>query len=105
MHPLASDERLKQFSDEDLAAIQLSASDLNEIAQLAKELEAQNPGAETSGRMVKLFEREFRIRSWRLAHNYPQCQMCANPIERPYKRNTGVAERPHAMVCLACFYV
>ncbi len=105
MHPLASDQRLKQFTDDDLAAIELSASDLAEIAQLAQDLAQQNPGSSTSGRMVKLFEREFRIRSWRLSHNYPRCEMCTNPIERPYKRRTGLPERPHAMVCLACFYV
>jgi hypothetical protein len=93
-HPLASDDRLPAPTEEELDAITLNESELQELSNLTEELR----GAQTGNRMVKLYERELRIRRWRLAHKYPTCTECGNPVERLHKSRTG------ADVCIACQY-
>lgn len=103
-HPLASDERLLAPSEEDLAAVSLDDGDRQEISKLAEELVSRTEDARIRGRMVRLFERELRIRSWRLANGYPLCQHCANPVEHLHKKSTPGSDQTAALVCIACMY-
>jgi hypothetical protein len=101
VHPLSSEERLPAPTEAELAAITLNESEHEEISKLAEELTAGGGSADTNARMVKLYERELRIRRWRLAHKYPTCAECGNPVERLHKKETRGL--PTA-VCIACLY-
>lgn len=103
-HPLASDDRLPAPTEEELASATISAPDQSELSKLAAELEAQHVDEDTRTRMLKLFERECRVRSWRIEHGYPRCQRCDNPVERLHKLRNRLSESEFAMVCIACFY-
>lgn len=94
IHPLASDERLAVPTDAELAAITLNAAEQEELSNLREEL----AGTQAGGRMVKLYERELRLRRWRIAHKYPCCDECGNPVERLHKNRAGLD------VCIACQY-
>lgn len=96
-HPLASNDRLPAPSEDDLSNLVLPESDLQQISKLAEDLQQEHTDARTQERMVRLFDRELRIRKWRLEHNYPQCEECGNPVERLHKRN-------ESMLCIACLY-
>lgn len=103
-HPLASDDRLPLPTEDDLSTVKLNDAEAAEISKLAEELLKQNNSPVTRERMVKLFEREFRIRRFRLEHNYPQCETCTNPVERLHRKPFAGADKTHAMVCIACLY-
>lgn len=94
IHPLASDARLPAPTEAELAAVRLNAAEMEELSNLSEELR----GAETGERMVKLYERELRLRRWRIAHKYPCCDECGNPVERLHKTGQG------REVCIACQY-
>jgi hypothetical protein len=103
-HPLASDEKLPTPTEEELEAIELTSLEQQEISKLSEELMQQNADKATRERMVRLYEREFRVRTWRFAHNYPICQQCGNPVWKLHKLATPHTDAKHAMVCISCMY-
>jgi hypothetical protein len=103
-HPLASDEKLPTPEESELAQIELTEADRREISKLSEGLAQQNDDTSTQKRMVRLYEREFRVRAWRLAHGYPVCQQCGNPVFKLHKLATPHSDLGHAMVCISCMY-
>jgi hypothetical protein len=98
-HPLASEERLPAHTEEELAQVKLSEEEQAQIDELAARLALEGTKADAAAGMVRLFEREFRLRRWRLAHKYPTCDQCGNPVERLHPMK-GTTDR----VCIACLY-
>lgn len=109
-----SDEYAYQFqvplpepTEADLYAIELSVDEALQIAAVATNftIEPQNhsdehqdnPGADFSRlaiRMRSLYEKELRLKKWRLAHNYPVCSQCGDVTPRLHGAN---------LICPLCF--
>lgn len=89
--------------DKALAELKLSASELNEIADLKRQIEEtsasflhQSQGAlETiCERISKLMEREVRLKKWQQMNGSPSCQSCGQPAIRLHTQTR---------VCSYCF--
>ncbi len=109
-----SDEFAYQFqvplpepTEADLYAIELSVDEALQIAAVATNftIEPQSnsdehhdsTGADFSRlaiRMRTLYEKELRLKKWRLAHNYPVCSQCGDVTSRLHGAN---------LICPLCF--
>ena len=109
-----SDEFAYQFqvplaepTEADLYAIELSVDEALQIAAVATNftIEPQSysddhqdaAGADFSRlaiRMRSLYEKELRLKKWRLAHNYPVCSQCGDVTSRLHGAN---------LICPLCF--
>lgn len=98
-HPLANEDRLQAHTEEELLQVELSETEQAQVDELAVRLELEGASKETRQSMLRLFEREFQLRRWRLAHKYPTCDRCGNPVERLHL----MKESPDR-VCIACQY-
>lgn len=86
--------RLPEPSDGDLAAVELSADERRQVDELAACLSATHGTVVPPERVVALFERQLRLRSWRRLAGYPQCVSCGEPA--PVLHGDG-------SLCAACF--
>lgn len=89
--------------NEELDAIDLSLADLSTLQQLAQELERQAEPEAVRSRILKLCERELRIRAWRRGQNYPACQICGDPSPRLHDTRAA-SPADNLRVCPACLY-
>ena len=89
--------------NEELEAINLSAADLATLQQLAGDLDSQSEPEAVRSRILKLCERELRIRAWRRAQNYPVCQICGDPVPRLHDTRAD-SPADNRRVCPSCLY-
>lgn len=109
-----SDEFAYQFqvplpepTEADLYAIELSVDEALQIAAVATNFNIEpqisldehqdGSGADFSRlaiRMRSLYEKELRLKKWRLAHNYPVCSQCGDVTSRLHGAN---------LICPLCF--
>jgi hypothetical protein len=71
--------RLPEPNDGDLAAVELSADERRQVDELAACVSATQGTVVPPERIVALFERQLRVRSWRRLAGYPQCLSCGEP--------------------------
>lgn len=97
---------LPKPSEADLAAVQLGASEIWQISALAEDLSVDGSCDEpTRQRILRLFERELRLRRWRQSHSFPVCPQCDNPVERLHDPGlTTGGRRQGEAVCITCLY-
>lgn len=88
---------------EELEAIILTAAELSTLQQLAQELESQAEPETVRSRILRLCERELRIRSWRRAQNYGDCQVCGDPVPRLHDTDPA-CPADNRRVCPSCLY-
>jgi hypothetical protein len=90
---------------EELEKLNLSPEDTAALTLLARQLDETNSGVDDNPRMrsriLRLYERELRIRVWRRQQNYPVCQHCGDPAPRLHTLKDFVDNR---RVCPACLY-
>lgn len=107
-----SDEFAYQFevplaepTEADLSAIELSVDEALQIAAVATNFTIEphldephdTTGADFSRlaiRMRSLYEKELRLKKWRMAHNYPVCSQCGDVTPRLHGAN---------LICPHCF--
>ncbi len=98
-------EPLPEPTEADLYAIELSVDEALQIANVAtnfvidahSEDSSAADGADFSRlaiRMRALYEKELRLKKWRLAHNYPVCTQCGDVASRLHGAN---------LICPLCF--
>ena len=98
-------EPLPDPTDADLYAIELSVDEALQIANVATNfaIEPHNEESQDSSgadfsrlaiRMRSLYEKELRLKKWRLAHNYPVCSQCGDVTSRLHGAN---------LICPLCF--
>lgn len=94
-----------QPEPEELEKLDLSVDDVASLSQLAESLAKPESGVadnpELKSRILRLYEREMRIRIWRRHQNYPLCQHCGDPAPRLHTLKGSVDNR---RVCPACLY-
>lgn len=97
-------EPLPEPTDADLQAIVLSEEEFAQIGQVASDASV-NPDpdsgdesdfnfARLANRMRSLYEKELRLKKWRLMHNYPRCSQCGDVTARLHGAN---------LICPLCF--
>lgn len=95
----------------DLEALLLPPADIAELEKLHTQLFGQAGDTDSSSngadqlklRIVKVFERELRLRRWQLNSGYPVCARCKNPTARlhPVKEAPGSGD---SGICPPCFF-
>ena len=89
-------QHLPEPSLADIAAVQLSAADYDEIAALGLSYASAQPEAPATliARVQSLFEKEIRVRLWREDQGYPHCSKCGDVTARLHGT---------ALICAQCF--
>jgi hypothetical protein len=87
-------EPLPEPSDADLQSIELSDEESAQIAQVATNFESGAEFTRLALRMRSLYEKELRLKKWRLAHGYPHCSQCGDVTSRLHGAN---------LICPLCF--
>lgn len=90
-------------TEEDLADTTLSPADEAQLAMLRADLENSEQSTSIKARLLRMFEREMRMKNWQLANGFPTCEKCGAPAERLHELKAG-EDRPPFMVCLSCCY-
>lgn len=87
---------LAQPTADDLAAVELPAEDLQELASLKVALnERKDSQLIPAERIISVFEHELRLRRWMRQSDYPICQSCKHPARSLYGQPG---------LCLSCFW-
>lgn len=82
-------------TDDDLAQVALSGSQLAEISELRRSLEEANAAPDKVHKMLAIYERELRLKRWRETQNFARCPQCAEPAEAFYGRSN---------LCRDCYF-
>ncbi len=99
---------LPSASDADLENVTLSPADLRELENLHRQLwgEKANESADSGElrwRILKVFERELRLRRWQLNAGYPVCPGCGNPTPRLHSLK-DMRNASNSGLCASCFF-
>lgn len=73
---------LPRPTESEIEATTLTPADIREVEELKEKLAASEQTAYPE-RVIKLFERELKLRNWRQAKGLPQCQVCNVPLAIP----------------------
>lgn len=90
-----------QPTKEALEAISLSEEDMQELSVLEKNL-ANAQAVEThkeqamASRVLRLFEKELKLRQWRKLNGFPACSLCQLPTSYSYGKDA---------LCSNCYYL
>ena len=90
-------------TEADLAETELTTADQAQLSMLRADLENSEQSPAIKARLLRMFEREMRMKNWQLANGFPTCQKCGAPAERLHELKSAQSEQP-AMVCLSCCY-
>jgi hypothetical protein len=106
MLPQEEPPALPKPSDADLAAESMNEGELLQLQELSTSL--QNDASVTSEcreKILTLFEKQLRLRRFRLKNGYPQCPRCCQPAERLHRANPRPGEQSRSQpLCLTCLY-
>lgn len=99
LHLVGAPPKLPEPTDADIAAVELSVEQREEVQTLLEELRHREDQGETSPisakRIAALFEKELKVRQWRREHGYPVCGACGVP--------TNMLREPEG-ICSVCYY-
>lgn len=94
--PIHQTPSLPEPTNDHLTEVNLAEEQLASLAELRRSLESDsNIHTSLIPRILTAYERELRLKSWRIKNNYPICPSCSEPCDVLHGRKA---------LCADCFY-